>query len=649
MHEYCGKWRRVVNSVLIMASVGVAASPAAAQLRVVSWNTATSQTGGFSARQTHFNRVLDYMGREPVNGISRPIDVLILQEQRQDSGSLTDFADELNAITGTSDYAAWSETPYNTDGYQVGFVYNSATVSVQHEDWYRTETGRSTARIALRPAGYGTEADLWVYNSHYKAGSDSGDQTRRRDAALDVRMQFSEGQTGSGDSGLRFGSDHLDADANILYAGDYNQKNSFEDANNLYAWLENPYEIMRLSTELGTSGNGQAVDVLNRPGYWYNNSSFADIHTQSPHDGSYGLVTGGMDDRFDHIMVSTELNDGEGLAYIGPDSGDSPATEESYHTFGNNGTSFNQAANSSGNTGLDWIMSELGEPAATRNAVRDSLAKASDHSPVVADYQLPSVLDASSEPTGLVGGKVRQGRTAEVEVTVSNGATVSVALGADELDYDGPGSGELSGSFSDTAPALGGWNSHVLTMDTSSVGAHSGTVSVTATSQAAANANYSEQVNYDVTWLGDVDTDGDETADDIDAADIDLCYDRFGTSDMFADLDDSGPVGQPGGAELVETILGTEYGDADLDGDVDLSDLGMMLGGYGSTSGMGWADGDLDGDAQIGLSDLGKLLGNYGYTGGMAGPPADAPEPAAVVLLGLGGVALVRRRRSAAA
>ncbi|MFQ5807184.1 MAG: hypothetical protein ACE5I3_12115 [Phycisphaerae bacterium] len=55
-------------------------------------------------------------------------------------------------------------------------------------------------------------------------------------------------------------------------------------------------------------------------------------------------------------------------------------------------------------------------------------------------------------------------------------------------------------------------------------------------------------------------------------------------------------------------------GDLDGDGDVDLSDLSILLSNYSATSGMVYEDGDLDNDGDVDLSDLAQLLANYGDT-----------------------------------
>jgi hypothetical protein len=53
-------------------------------------------------------------------------------------------------------------------------------------------------------------------------------------------------------------------------------------------------------------------------------------------------------------------------------------------------------------------------------------------------------------------------------------------------------------------------------------------------------------------------------------------------------------------------------GDTDIDGDVDIADLGKLSANYGKTSGCGWPEGDFDGDGDVDLVDLGAMAGNYG-------------------------------------
>src|SRR5262249_32880652 len=53
-------------------------------------------------------------------------------------------------------------------------------------------------------------------------------------------------------------------------------------------------------------------------------------------------------------------------------------------------------------------------------------------------------------------------------------------------------------------------------------------------------------------------------------------------------------------------------GDLDGDGDVDQSDLGLLLSGYGCKPPTSPCKGDVDGDGDTDQSDLGILLSHYG-------------------------------------
>jgi hypothetical protein len=64
-------------------------------------------------------------------------------------------------------------------------------------------------------------------------------------------------------------------------------------------------------------------------------------------------------------------------------------------------------------------------------------------------------------------------------------------------------------------------------------------------------------------------------------------------------------------------------GDANGDGSVDVSDLGILAANYGKTSGAAWDLGDFNGDGAVDVSDLGILAANYGRNAGGADFDAD--------------------------
>jgi len=91
-------------------------------------------------------------------------------------------------------------------------------------------------------------------------------------------------------------------------------------------------------------------------------------------------------------------------------------------------------------------------------------------------------------------------------------------------------------------------------------------------------------------------------------------------------------------------------GDANLDGVVDNADFQAFYSHL--HTGTGWTQGDFDLDGQVTFSDYQVLQRNWGKSDGVTAPaptplPAftDVPEPGGLVGLGLGGVAVLARRR----
>jgi hypothetical protein len=465
--------RLTTHTAALYGVLSLLAVTASAQLRIVDYNTTDVPGDGLDT-------VLEAIGNEVVNGIAKPIDVLALQEQRASANTTQEIVNLLDSIYGAGTYARATLVgvpPLGGVG-NPGLIYNTTTVQLIGESAFGTVStsgqARQTFRYQLRPTGYGPSADFYVYSNHYKAGASDDDEDRRNVEA----------------EALRANLDGLGEGTHAILAGDYNVYRSSELS---YQTLQAP-------------GPGQAFDPINRPGWQNSPTLFRDIHTHSTVEGSRPSA-GGMNDRFDFQLVTGEFLDGEGPDYI-------PGT---YRAFGNNGT---HMVGKSISTGMG------ADP-----AVLAALMTASDHLPVVADYQLPAVLEVTTAaiPTTLVVGQAFQ-----LAVTVSNGADVLVPLGADELDYSLIASGDVTGTFAGSDSAQGTGNVHWLSLDTMAPGTKSGLLTVLSASHGVANGHVEVPISFQVIdgLPGDFNRSG-----SVDAADYVVWRNGLGTTHTQSDFD----------------------------------------------------------------------------------------------------------------
>jgi hypothetical protein len=98
----------------------------------------------------------------------------------------------------------------------------------------------------------------------------------------------------------------------------------------------------------------------------------------------------------------------------------------------------------------------------------------------------------------------------------------------------------------------------------------------------------------------------------------------------------------------------TRYGDADLNGQVNLQDFNRLASAFGTTDTAVWSQGDFNYDGNVNLQDFNRLASNFGLSA--AGPEvtpddwarlgAAVPEPGAASVLVAMAMTTLRRRRS---
>lgn len=466
---------------------------ASAQLRIVTYNTNTfgTEVGNSDVRpiRDQADIVIQAIGEEIVNGFARPADIILLQEQQRPETTTQDFVNRLNNIYSDQGitYARGTRVglttisngtgPLDRNEIRQSVVFRTDSVSLIAEDSFGDLNGsppqtRETLLHQFRPVGFGADADLFVFNAHFAASDTNTDREQRETEANEIRNFIDSNNLGN---------------RNVIVAGDLNVPDNFSTSGSGRFGDRSPLQI------LAADGPGRVLDPLFPNGEEVNfqifdsgvpNSPFGvdlePLLTQSPSGGAGALVAGGIDDRFDFILQSDELLDGEGVASI----------PSSLRSFGNNGSTPNRQINDGNTISLNGVTSF------TTAEVLDALELASDHLPVVEDFQLPAILAA--ELVSEVPLTVEQNAEFNLSLAISNAANVQVPLGADELDFQFTTTGDLFGSATGIDQALGGFFEGVVTLNTSLLGIRSGLITISSDSQSVANGQITIPVSFEV-------------------------------------------------------------------------------------------------------------------------------------------------------
>lgn len=173
------------------------------------------------------------------------------------------------------------------------------------------------------------------YVMHLKAGNSESNAATRYTQAQALMSRISAGKAG-----------------NYVLSGDFN----------IYGASEQAYQhITHYSNSLY-----RFCDPISREEEWHANRSCASIHTQSTHSAGDCFAGGGLDDRFDFILVSP---------YILYGSQKVQSINSSYRAVGQDGNHYNSAINASTNH-------------AVPEEIVDALYTMSDHLPVVLDFYI---------------------------------------------------------------------------------------------------------------------------------------------------------------------------------------------------------------------------------------------------------------------
>ncbi len=234
-HRWAARW--IV--FLFVLSFFFARVAAAQTVRIVSYNIDSNGQGSdnnISGTGHSIPTVIQGIGNHHIGAQAQMVDVLGLEELYKPSGivtSLPALTTELNNIYGSGTYAydPTADLVNTSVGGAEGLIYNTHTVQVisarslpfgqnvllQPNGTYAaahvtdSSTNSTVPRgpmvYQLRPIGYGSNADFYVYVSHARSTSDNTIGDARYMEAQEVR------------SDAKY---KLPAGAHILYSGDWN-------------------------------------------------------------------------------------------------------------------------------------------------------------------------------------------------------------------------------------------------------------------------------------------------------------------------------------------------------------------------------------------------------------------------------------------
>ena len=311
--------------------------------------------------KTMFYNVLEYPSAPPENreDILRDIvheyepDIFMIAELETEAGAQEILDESLNFYADAFSAAPFVEntsTDWDDELQQLIF-YRTNTFNLVETDIIQTYL-RDINMYKLElidDTDTGTGIFFYVFVTHLKASSGEDNEQDRLDMVNDFTAYLNQ----------------LPADANVIFAGDLNLYSAYEPA---YAELldlseDNPIDL------------ADPIDIFQD---WHNNESLSAIHTQSTRISNSSFddfgAGGGLDDRFDFILLSENLmNQDAPVHYV----------EGSYASFGNNGNCFNDNINDNDCSGT------------YSQSLRIDLYNMSDHLPVVLEIETGQSLDVA--------------------------------------------------------------------------------------------------------------------------------------------------------------------------------------------------------------------------------------------------------------
>lgn len=308
----------------------------------------TGSNNSSSLKDTYLNTIVNHVNPH----------ILVCQEVGAQSGVPADRI--LTNVLNTNSVQYWAKCNYTNNGFSDlvnGVFYDTRYIGLKSQSYIDKDlSNQSLVRVVDFYRFYYKDSLLandpdtvffTVIAVHLKAGSGSSNDAARNKAAAAL-MDYVH---------------YSVQDDNVILCGDLNMNAGTDAA--FQQLINHSVTGIRL------------YDPMNETGTWYNTYGVRYLHTQSTRNSNTNggcFSGGGLDDRFDHILVSDEiLNGAEGIEIV----------NNSYTVVGNDGLHLNLALTDNSNFSVP-------------SNVLNALYGMSDHLPVTVE------LDVEKKNIGLV-------------------------------------------------------------------------------------------------------------------------------------------------------------------------------------------------------------------------------------------------------
>lgn len=272
-------------------------------------------------------------------------DILVVQEMTSLAGMNGFLSNVMNAYGNVYSMGTFIDGT-DTDN---GIFYRTSKIRFISNTRIRTAL-RDINEFKIVHISYPADT-LRIFSVHLKSSGGTANENQRA-AEVDSLRKFTSS---------------LPANSFYMVVGDFN--------------IYGDYEPAYIKLKQITNGNGHFTDAIAMTGSW-NQFVYRQYHTQSPRTRGFGGgSTGGMDDRFDMILMSPGIFNAGRIAYV-------PGTMTPY---GNDGNHYNDSINRRPNT-------------AVPDSVADAIHYASDHIPVFATFTFGNVIGISGNNQNIPGG-----------------------------------------------------------------------------------------------------------------------------------------------------------------------------------------------------------------------------------------------------